>query len=127
MAADMPVQVQAVEGAVVVDFPWAAASSAVAALNAAVAAQGPQLDARGSMQAALVDWRGAYRDEFDAGLQRIMATAHDTKEAMARLAASIVSGAESANEEQRNNNTRAAEPSVPGGAGSGRGGRAVPV
>jgi uncharacterized protein YukE len=122
MAAEMPVQVQAVEGAVVVDFPWAAASSAVATLNAAVAALGPQLDARGSMRPALVDWQGAYRDEFDAGLARITSTAHDTKEAMARMASSIVSGAESANEEQRTNNARAAEPRVPVG-----GGRQVPV
>lgn len=122
MAAEMPVQVQAVEGAVVVDFPWGAASSAVAALNAAVAALGPQLDARGAMQASLVDWQGAYRDEFDAGLQRITGVAHDAKEAMTRLASSVVSGAESANEEQRRNNDRAAEPRVPAG-----GGRQVPV
>jgi hypothetical protein len=123
MAAEMPAQVTAVEGAVVVDFPWAAAGTAVSALNAAVAVLGPQLETRGGMVPTLVDWRGAYRDEFDTTLGRITTTASGLKETMARLASSIVSGAEAANTEQRTNNTRATEPAtaVP------RGGRQIPV
>ena len=122
MAAEMPARVEAVENAVVVDFPWAAATSAVAALNAAVAALAPQMDTRAAMAPTLSDWRGAFRDEFDAAFGRITGTAHELKEAMARVASSIVSGAESANQEQRTNNARAAEPRVPAG-----GGRQIPV
>jgi hypothetical protein len=123
MAAEMPAQVAAVEGAVVVDFPWAAAGTAVAALNAAVATLGPQLETRGGMVPALADWRGAYRDEFDTALGRITTTASGLKETMARLASSIVSGAEAANAEQRTNNTRATEAA----AAPPRGGRQIPV
>jgi uncharacterized protein YukE len=107
MAAEMPAQVQPVDGAEVVDFPWASASSAVSALNAASSTLGSQLGARPGMLDTLNDWVGSYRDEFDPAYRRISSTASGLKETMATLASNIVSGAEDANARQSTLNRQA--------------------
>ena len=105
MAAEMPTRVEPGPGADEVQFPWAAASAAVAALNAAVSMLGSQLDARPAMVETIVDWEGGYRDQFDHKEAQIrQRDAPPLREELARLASSIVSEAESANQEQRNNN-----------------------
>lgn len=110
MAAEMPTRVEAVPDAVVVDFPWAAATTAVAALTAASSTLGSQLESRPAMVATLTDWVGSFRDEFDSAYQRISSTGSGLKETLSTLASSIVTGAEDANQEQRDNNTRAENP-----------------
>ncbi|HEY8524315.1 MAG TPA: hypothetical protein VIL48_05085 [Acidimicrobiales bacterium] len=106
MAAELPERVQPVENAIVVDFPWEAAGSAISAINAAVSELESQLGARPGMIETLSDWEGAFRDEFDDAHSRIMSSASGIKEALASLASSIVTGAENANAEQRTNNWR---------------------
>jgi uncharacterized protein YukE len=113
MAAEMPAKVEAVAGAAVADFPWAAAVSAVSALNAAATILGTQLDSRATMLPTLSNWVGAYRDEFDSAYGRITSTASGLKETLATLASSIVSGAEAANLAQRSYNQAALEPDPP--------------
>jgi uncharacterized protein YukE len=120
MAAEMPARVEAVENAVVVNYPWAAATSAVAALNAASSTLGEQLGTRAGMGGTLSDWVGTFRTDFDEAYQRITSTGSGLKERLSTLASQIVSGAEDANEEQRQNNYRAEHPPVPAG------GRAIP-
>lgn len=103
--AEMPTRVEPAPGADEVQFPWEAASTAVAALNAAVSTLGSQLDARPEMIDTIVDWEGRYRDQFDNKDARIREQdGPPLREELARLASSIVSEAESANQEQRNNN-----------------------
>jgi uncharacterized protein YukE len=115
MAAEMPVRVEPVENAVVVGFPWGAATSAVAALNAASATLDSQLGTRAGMVGTLGDWVGTFRTDFDEAYQRITSTGTGLKERLATLASQIVSGAEDANEEQRQNNYRAEHPQPVGG------------
>ena len=126
MAAEMPARVEAVAGATVVDFPWAAAAAAVTALNAAASTLGAQLDARSTMLPTIVDWHGAYRDEFDRAYGRITGTASGLKETLTTLASSIVSGAENANHAQRRYNQAALEPDPPAST-TRRSGRNIPV
>jgi uncharacterized protein YukE len=113
MAAEMPAKVEAVAGATVADFPWAAAAAAVTALNAAASTLGTQLETRASMLPTLVDWEGTYRDEFDGANARITSTASGLKETLASVASSIVSGAELANQAQQGYNQAALEPDPP--------------
>lgn len=113
MAAQMPARTEPVDGAMVVDFPWDAATAAVNALNDAVSTLDSQLGARPGMVDTLSDWRGQFRDEFDDAHQRITSTASGLKETLASLASSIVSGAESANGEQSQNNFRVENPGAP--------------
>jgi uncharacterized protein YukE len=120
MAAEMPARVEAVENAVVVNYPWDAATRAVAALNAAASTLDSQLGTRAGMVGTLSDWVGTFRTDFDEGYQRISSTGSGLKDRLTTLASQIVSGAEDANEEQRQNNTRAENASVPAG------GRPVP-
>lgn len=110
MALELPARVEAVEGALVVEFPWAAAATAVAALDAASSTLESQLGARPGMIGTLDDWVGTYRDEFDEAHQRITSTASGLKGTLATLASSIVTGAENANQEQRQNNLRVERP-----------------
>lgn len=107
MAAELPVQVQAVAGATEVDFPWADAATAVTALNDAVSTLGSQLEARATLAPSIVDWVGTYRDEFDQADSRLTTTATGLSETLATRASAIVGGAERANEEQRLRNTNA--------------------
>jgi uncharacterized protein YukE len=123
MASEMPARVEAVAGAVVVDFPWESATAAVAALDRAAATLDSQLAARPGMVGTLDDWVGTYRDEFDDALGRITSTASGLKETLATLASSIVAGGENANQAQREYNHRAELAAHPVGAG----GPAVPV
>jgi uncharacterized protein YukE len=110
MAVDMPTRVEADERAVEVDYPWATASRAVTALNEAVSTLGSQLEQRVEMVPTLADWEGSYRfDEFDPKYRSLEVTAGGLKESLTRLASSIVSGAELANEQQRINNADAEE------------------
>lgn len=109
MAAELPARVEAVENAVVVDFPWDAATSAVSALNEASSTLGTQLGARPDMVATLAEWEGSFRNDFNEAHGRITSAGSGLKERMTTLASSIVSGAEDANEEQRQNNARAEE------------------
>jgi hypothetical protein len=110
MASELPARVEAIEGARVVEFPWAAAGTALAALDAAASTLESQLGARPGMVDTLVDWVGSYRDEFDGAHQRITSTASGLKGTLATLASSIVTGAESANQEQRQTNWRVEHP-----------------
>jgi uncharacterized protein YukE len=112
MAAEMPARLEPVEGARAVDFPWEAATSAVSALNNAVSTLDSQLGARPGMVDTLSEWRGSFRDEFDDAHGRMMSTASGLKETLTSLAASIVGGAGSANEEQRQINFRAENPDL---------------
>jgi hypothetical protein len=107
MGAEMPAQVQPVAGATRVDFPWAEATTAVAALNEAVSTLGSQLEARATLAPSIVDWLGTYRDEFDRADGRLTTTATGLRETLAATASWIVGGAESANAEQRRRNTLA--------------------
>ena len=107
MAAEMPVQVEPVSGAVVVDFPWADALAAVTALDDAAATLGSQLDARATLAPTIADWAGAHRDEFDRADARLTEKASGLRESLAAVASWIVGGAESANQQQRTNNTTA--------------------
>ena len=125
MAAEMPARVDAVAGATVVDFPWADAAAAVTALNTAASTLGTQLDSRSTMLPTIVDWVGAYRDEFDRAYVGITGTASGLKEALATLASSIVSGAEAANQAQRSYNQAALEPDPPAST-TRRSGRNIP-
>jgi hypothetical protein len=105
MAAEMPTRVDPAPGASQVEFPWEAASAAVAALNAAESMLGSQLGERPAMIETIVDWEGRYRDQFDRKDTQIREQdGPPLREDLARLASSIVSEAESTNEEQRNNN-----------------------
>jgi hypothetical protein len=79
-----------------------------------------QLGTRAGMVGTLSDWVGTFRTDFDEGYQRISSTGSGLKDRLTTLASQIVSGAEDANEEQRQNNTRAENASVPAG------GRPVP-
>jgi uncharacterized protein YukE len=115
MAAEMPARVHAVENAVVVNYPWDAATSAVAALNAAASTLDSQLGARPGMVGTLSEWVGTFRTDFDEAYQRISSTGTGLKDRLSTLASQIVSGAEDANEEQRQNNTRAETPAPVGG------------
>jgi uncharacterized protein YukE len=107
MAAEMPARVQPVDNAVVVNFPWAKATSAVAALHAAASTLDGQLGTRAGMAGTLSEWVGTFRTDFDEAYQRITSTGSGLKERLSTLASQIVSGAEDANEEQRQNNSRA--------------------
>jgi uncharacterized protein YukE len=109
MAAEMPARVAAIPGARVVDFPWADATAAVAALNDASATLGTQLETRVGMIATIVDWEGTYRDEFDATYSRLKTSGEGLKTTLANLASAIVGGAEDANQEQRTANSTAEE------------------
>jgi uncharacterized protein YukE len=109
MAAEMPAKVEPVDGADTVDFPWSAATAAVSALNSAASTLGSQLDARAEMTPTITDWTGAFRTEFDTAYTRITTTASGLKERLTRMAFWIVSGADAANDQQRTNNTAAAQ------------------
>ena len=122
----MPAKVEAVAGATVVDFPWAAAAAAVTALNAAASTLGTQLDSRATMLPTIADWEGTYRAEFDGAYGRIAATASGLRETLTTLASSIVSGADDANQAQRRHNQAALEPDPPASS-TRRSGRNIPV
>lgn len=122
MAAEMPARVEAVPDAVVVEFPWAAAATAVDALNGEAARLGSQLETRAGMVGAIVEWAGRFRDDYDAAHGRLTKAAGGLKETLTTTASSIVSGAEAANHQQRVNNDRALNPQ-PVGAG----GRNIPI
>jgi uncharacterized protein YukE len=107
MAAEMPARVQPVEGAVDVNYPWDAATRAVAALNAASSTLDGQLGSRAGMVGTLSDWVGTFRTDFDEGYQRISSTGSGLKDRLTTLASQIVSGAEDANEAQRQYNSQA--------------------
>jgi hypothetical protein len=106
---DMPAPVVAEPGADIVPFPWAEATSAMAALHAAAATLRGQLDARSLLLPTIVDWEGSYRDDFDTAHTRLTTTAAGLAETLASRAGSIVSAAESAAAQQAANNTAAAE------------------
>ena len=105
MAAEMPVPVEPVEGATVVEFPWRAAADAVDVITTATSELDHQLGARPGMLATLDDWTGSYRTDFDVADWRLTTTAMGLKDELVRLASSVVSEAEEANQQQRNNNT----------------------
>jgi hypothetical protein len=127
MAAEMPVRVQPVAGAVVVDFPWSEASTAVTALNDAVTALGTQLEARATLAPTIVDWAGTYRNEFNGADNRLTTTATGLRETLAAVASWIVGGAESANQAQRDRNTEAEQGITTGAPSPARRGRNIPV
>jgi hypothetical protein len=121
MASEMPARVEPVDGAVVVDFPWEAATGAVAELDAASATLDSQLGTRADMVGTLEDWVGTYRNEFEDADGRMTSTAGGLREAIVALASSIVTGAETANQQQRASNWQAENPDPqPVGAGPDR-------
>ena len=109
MAAEMPAKVEPVAGADVVDFPWAAARTAVSTLNAAASTLDSQLESRATMHPTISDWTGAYRTEFDTAHDRITTSAGGLKETLTRMAYWTVGGAEAANHQQGTNNANVPE------------------
>ena len=107
MTAEMPEQIAAVPGAASVCFPWTHASTVLAALAAVQTTLTSQLEARPLMVAALADWTGAYRDDFDLALGRLTTMASGLAEAAALRAGAVVTAAEDANDEQLLLNHRA--------------------
>jgi len=105
MAVEMPLQVVAVAGAEVVQFPWIEATAAVAAVNSAVAALAAQREARASMAGGLSEWAGGYRAEFDGAFGDVTAVASGLEETLAVRVGAIVDGAEAANEAQTRANS----------------------
>jgi uncharacterized protein YukE len=114
MAAEMPVRVEPIEGAVRVDYPWSAATTAVGALNDAVSTLDTQLATRAEMLPLVDEWEGAYGTEFNQKQWLLEQTGIGLKEGLTTLASSIVTGAEDANTQQRQNNDRAALAYRPG-------------
>jgi uncharacterized protein YukE len=110
MALELPARVEAVADAIVVDFPWDAATAALSALGAASSRLDSQLGTRPDMIGTLDDWVGTFRNEFDDSHQRLTSTASGIKDALTNLASSIVTGAETANQQQRQNNSRVEDP-----------------
>jgi uncharacterized protein YukE len=114
MAAEMPTRVEPVDGAVPVDYPWSEATTVVGALNEAVSTLESQLVARAEMLPSVEEWVGAYATEFGMKQWLLEQTGIGLKEGLANLASSIVSGAEDANTQQRQNNYRAEAAYIPG-------------
>ena len=107
MAAEMPARVEPIEGAVRVDYPWAAATTAVSALNDVASTLESQLGQRADMLPQLGEWEGAYHVDFSTKRWLLEFDGTGLKENALSLASSIVSGAEDANAQQRQNNERA--------------------
>ena len=126
MTAEMPEQIAVAPGAASVCFPWTHATTVVAALAAVQSTLTSQLEARPLMVAALADWTGAYRDDFDLALGRLTTVASGLAEAAALRAGIVVTAAEDANDEQLLLNQRAlledlnilTEPASSGSGGS---------
>ncbi|HKY66516.1 MAG TPA: hypothetical protein VJM49_09110 [Acidimicrobiales bacterium] len=110
MTVEMPERVAPAPGAPEVDFPWSAAATVVGALHAVGATLASQLEARPAMTATLADWRGRYRDDFDAVLVRLTATATALVESAAARAGAVVAAADEANGSQVVANRTAASP-----------------
>lgn len=110
MTVEMPERIAPAPGAPEVDFPWSAAATVVGALQAVGATLASQLEARPPMTATLADWQGRYRDDFDAVLVRLTATATALVESAATRAAAVVAGADEANGSQLVANRTTAAP-----------------
>lgn len=105
MTSQLPVPVEPVDGAVVVEFPWDAATDAVEALARAASEVDNQLGTRPQMVETLDDWVGSYRTDFDVADIRTTTVGMGLKDELVLLASAIVTEAEEANQQQRNNNT----------------------
>jgi hypothetical protein len=103
----MPIRPETEPGAVVVDFPWADAAAAVAALDAAANELTAQIETRGTMRQSITDWDGPYRDEHDDEHFRLVQTLWGLAGTLSFRAAAVVSGAEDAAEQQLLNNAAA--------------------
>lgn len=101
----MPQRVQAVDGATVVDFPWATAEVAVSALNSAASVLGAQLESRAAIAGSLDGWWGGARDDFDEKYLALTQTASGLVESLAGRAGAIADGATAANDEQIRRNS----------------------
>lgn len=105
----MPTRVEVVPHARAVEFPWAEASSVVAAIGEAAAALSASLESRAAMAGAISEWDGAYRQDFDDAYLRLTAAATDLVERAPLRAQAVVSAAEDANTEQTLENELAQE------------------
>lgn len=117
----MPQKVLAAPGAGEIVFPWVAASSAVAALNGAVAALAGQAELRVAMHESLGEWEGGFREAFDTTYAVVTTTAVGLHETLTLRAGQIVAAAELANDAQVRANiaaeSRALGDVLTGGAG----------
>ena len=106
MVVELPRRVAAAPPAAPVVFPWTEAAAALSALSAAAGAIASHREARSAMSAALAEWSGRFRDEFDRADAGLAAAAIDVEDGLVRKAGAIVDGAEAANAAQvrRNDN-----------------------
>lgn len=109
MGHEMPARPVVADGAVAVDFPWAEAEAAVAALDAAVAELQVQADGHPQLRTEIGDWEGAYRDEHDDAYYRLTTRLWGVMGGLSFRAGAIVSAAEEAVEQQWRNNNAAYE------------------
>jgi uncharacterized protein YukE len=96
----LPDPVAPASGAEVVDFPRAAASGAIAELDAAATELANQLSGRALLHPSLVDWEGRHREDFDATYEALMSQAEGIVETLGSVASAIVGGAEDAAADQ---------------------------
>ncbi len=108
MQLELPTPVEANDGVIAVGFPWTSAANALAAVQGAAGGLSASLEARAMMRPAIVDWAGAYRDEFDVAYRRLVAAAGDLVERAPGRMGSVVAAAEAANDRQRRRNEQAA-------------------
>lgn len=112
MAHEMPARPVVADGAVVVEFPWAAAEAAVTALDAAVAELSVQSDGHALLRTTIGDWEGTFRDEHDDTYYRLGTTLWGVLGQLSFRAGAIVAAAEEAVAEQtrRNEDARLLQP-----------------
>lgn len=107
MAFEMPERVMPVTGATWVDFPWASATIVLAALDDLISTVTSQLELRPGMVGTLGDWTGWYRDDFDDKHESLMTAASGILETASARAGAVITAAEDANTEQRQENREA--------------------
>lgn len=109
MSAEMPVRVEAVADARVVEFPWGAADAVVSAIDEAATALSASLESRAVMVGTISAWQGAYRQDFDETYVRLIEAASDLIERAPSRTQSVVATADDANTEQTLENEQAQE------------------
>ena len=113
MAVDMPLRVDAVPGAEVVEFPWTEASAVLAALADAAATVSSSLESRAEMWESISDWEGTLRQDFNETYLRLASAAIDLVERGPGRAQSVVNAADDANTDQTRANEAAEEDTAP--------------
>lgn len=107
MAVEMPARVEAAAGAEVVAFPWAEASSVLAAIADAATTLSSSLESRVAIWESISDWEGTFRQVFNETYLRLAGAAIDLVERAPGRAQSIVNAADDANTDQTGANEAA--------------------